>query len=126
MRGAKTAEAAAAAPGSGARHESGQASIELVAAVPLCVTVALGAGQLLAAGAAREAAGAAAQAAAMAMLQGGDPPKAARAAAPGWSRSRMRVDVDGREVTVRVTPPPLLPGTASLLATTAHADAGPR
>jgi hypothetical protein len=105
--------------------QAGQASIELVAMVPLLVVVALAAAELLAAGLARSAAGGAAQAGAMALLQGGDPARAARAAAPGWARDRLSVRVDGRRVRVRITPPALLPATASLLATAAAADAGP-
>jgi hypothetical protein len=93
--------------------------------VPLCLIVALGAGELLAAGAARSAAGGAAQAAAMALVQGGDPGRAAHAAAPGWARARVTVRVSGRHVRVRVAPPGLLPGTADLLAADAEADAGP-
>lgn len=93
--------------------------------VPLCVIVALGAGEVLAAGVARSAAGGAAQAAAMALVQGGDPEQAARAAAPGWAHSRVTLTVSGRHVHVRVAPPGLLPGTAGLLATDAEADAGP-
>jgi hypothetical protein len=103
----------------------GQASIELLGMVPLCLIVALGAGELLAAGAGRSAASGAAQAAAMALVQGGDPDRAARAAAPGWAGSRVTVRVSGRHVRVRVSPPGLLPGTAGLLATDAEADAGP-
>jgi hypothetical protein len=107
------------------RGEAGQASIELLGMVPLCFVVALGAGELLAAGVARTSAGGAAQAAAMAIVQGGDPERAARAAAPGWATSRVRVHVDGRRVRVQITPTGLLPGTASLLASESEADAGP-
>jgi hypothetical protein len=105
--------------------ERGQASIELVGMVPLCVVVLLALAQLLAAGAAREAAGAAAQAGAMAMRQGGGPADAARAAVPGWTRERLRVRVDGRRVTVRIVPPALLPVVARSLAAAVTADAGP-
>ena len=49
---------------------SGQASVELVALVPLATLIALAIGQLLAAGAARELAGNAAEAGAAALLQG--------------------------------------------------------
>jgi hypothetical protein len=107
------------------RATAGQASIELLGMVPLCVIVALGAAELLAAGVARSAAGGAAQAAAMALVQGGDPEAAARAAAPGWARSEVAVRVAGRHVHVRITPPGLLPGTTDLLAADAEADAGP-
>jgi hypothetical protein len=107
------------------RGEGGQASVELLGMVPLCVVVVLGAGELLAAGVARTSAGGAAQAAAMAIVQGGDPERAARAAAPGWATARVRVHVAGRRVRVRITPAGLLPGTGSLLASESEADAGP-
>jgi hypothetical protein len=93
--------------------------------VPLCVVVALGAAEVLAAGIAHSAAAGAAQAAAMALVQGGDPQEAAHAATPGWTHSRVTVSVSGRHVHIHITPPGLLPGTASLLATDAEADAGP-
>lgn len=107
------------------RSESGQASVEVVALLPLLAVGALAAGQLLAAGQARELAGAAAQAGAMAVIQGGDPRDAARAAIPGWSRSRAAVAVDGRDVTVTLRPPGLLPGVAGLLVVREEASAGP-
>jgi hypothetical protein len=109
----------------GRAAERGQATIEMVALVPLCVVVLLAVAQLLAAGAAREAAGAAAQAGAMARRQGGDPEAAARAAAPGWAKARLRVRVDGPRIVVRVLPRALLPGTAGLLVGRGRADAGP-
>ncbi|HEV7752881.1 MAG TPA: hypothetical protein VGO71_15155 [Baekduia sp.] len=107
------------------RREGGQASIELLGMVPICLVVAMGAGELLAAGVARTSAGGAAQAAAMALVQGGDPERAARAAAPGWATARVTVRVAGRRVRVRITPAGLLPGTATLLASESEADAGP-
>jgi hypothetical protein len=107
------------------RAECGQATIEMMALVPLCMVMLLAVAQLLAAGAAREAAGAAAQAGAMARRQGGDPAAAARAAAPGWAKGRLHVRVDGRRVAVRVMPRAWLPGTAGLLVGHGRADAGP-
>jgi hypothetical protein len=80
---------------------------------------------VLVAGLAREAAHNAAQAGAMALLQGGDPVKEARAAAPDWSRRRLSISVHGRSVRVRVVPPALVPGTGRLLASTSSASAGP-
>src|SRR5205823_14718410 len=74
----------------------GQAAVEVVAMVPLLFLVALAVSQVLVAGLAREAAHQAAQAGAMALLQGGDPVREARAAAPGWSRRRLAVVVSGR------------------------------
>jgi hypothetical protein len=105
---------------------TGQATVELVAILPLFVAVTVSVGQLLAAGAAHELAGTAAESGAAAILQGLDPQRAAAEALPGWSRSRVDVEVAGRRVRVHVHPVPLLPGLADLLASTATADAGPR
>ena len=107
------------------RAQSGQATVELVAVLPVLVAVGLATGQLLAAGAARELAGNAAEAGAAAMLQGADARDAARAALPGWSRERAELRVDGRRVRVRLAPRTVLPGLASRLTATAVADAGP-
>lgn len=108
-----------------ARCCSGQSSVELLGLLPLLTLVTLALAQLLAAGVARSAASTAAEAGAMAVLQGGDPAAAARAAAPGWSRERLTVRVHDRRVRVRITPLGLVPGTSRLLTTTAVADAGP-
>lgn len=108
------------------RDETGQSTVELVAMLPAIATVAIAAGQLLAAGAAREVAGNAAQAAAMAQLQGGDPSAAAKDAAPAWARDRMRVALKGRRAFVTVPPLTVLPGIARHLTATADADPGPR
>jgi hypothetical protein len=105
---------------------AGQATVELVAILPLFVAVALAVGQLLAAGAAHELAGTAAESGAAAILQGLDPEKAATEALPGWSRSRVDIEVAARRVRVHIRPIPLIPGLADLLASTATADAGPR
>ena len=106
-------------------RERGQAAVEVVGMLPLLFAVALVVCQVLVAGLAREAAHHAAQAGAMAMLQGGDPAKEARAAAPDWSRRRLAVVVSGRTVRVRVRPPALIPGTSRLLSSTSSANAGP-
>lgn len=106
------------------RDEAGQAAVELVAVLPLAVAVALCAGQALATGAAREAAEHAAQAGAMALIQGGDPGASARAAAPPWSRKRLRVTRQGSRVSVVLAPREFVPGAASLLRARATADAG--
>jgi hypothetical protein len=105
---------------------AGQATVELLGILPLCVAVGLGAGQLLAAGAAHELAGTAAHAGAMAILQGGDPADAARSALPGWSRSRVAIHVAGRRVRVRLRPLTVMPGLSGALAAEAAADAGPQ
>jgi hypothetical protein len=111
--------------GAGRGGEGGQASVELVALLPLAAVVALCAGQVLAAGQARELAGNAAGAGAVGLLQGSDPREAARAALPGWSRERVAVRVDGRRVRVRLRPRAVLPGLSGRLTASAVADAGP-
>ena len=80
--------------------DPGQASVELLAFVPLLVAITLLVAGLLAGYGAREAADQAAVAAAVAQLQGADPKLAARAASPGWARAR--VDVGRTRVTVRI------------------------
>jgi len=107
------------------RADGGQAAVELVALLPLLVTVALAAGHVLAAGAARELSGHAAEAAAIAVLRGEDATDAARASLPSWSRDRLDVRVRGRAVRVRVEPLAVVPGVAELLTATATADVGP-
>lgn len=105
--------------------ERGQASVELVAMLPVLVAAALALIQLLAAGIAAELADHAAEAGAVALLEGGDPAAAARASLPGWSRDRLSLKIDGRRVRVRLRPPSLSESVASLLTATATADAGP-
>lgn len=119
---ALSARACRAAAGSA--HPAGQAAVELVALLPLVVAVALGILQALAAGLAVELAGHSAQSAAVAIAQGRDGETAARAALPGWVRSRMQVKVQGTRVHVRVAPPSLLPGAGQRLVASATADAG--
>lgn len=110
--------------GTSGSGQTGQASVELVALLPAVLVVALAAAQVLAAGAAREAAGQAAAAGAAAMLQDRDPREEARAAA-GVPARRLRIEIDGRRVDVRVTPRAVLPGLAERLSSRASADAGP-
>jgi hypothetical protein len=85
---------------------TGQASVELVALVPLLLAVGLAAAQLLAVGYSSVLAGNAAEAAALALAGGGDARAAAKDALPGWSRAR--VSVRGGEVRVELRPPTLL------------------
>jgi hypothetical protein len=106
-------------------RQRGQAAVEVVAMLPLLFLVALAVCQVLVAGLAREASQEAAQAGAMALLQGGDPHQAARAAVPDWSRNRLSVAVSQRTVRVRVRPISLVPGLSGLLTAASSADAGP-
>ena len=112
---------------SGARAggTGGQASVELVAALPVVLLVALAAAQLLAAGLCREYAAQSARAGAVALLQGADPRAAARAAVPSLPARSVDVRVAGRSVRVRVLPRAAIPGLARLLTAESSADAGP-
>src|SRR4051812_22849839 len=102
--------------------ERGQGSIELIAAVPLVLLVALALAQVLAVGYASVLAGNAAEAGALALAGGGDARAAARASLPGWSRVRGRVAVKGGEVEVRLLPPTLLHSLARRLEITGAAE----
>jgi hypothetical protein len=88
--------------------ERGQASVELVGALPAVLLTALVVLQLLAVGYSKVLAGTAAEAGALARAGGGSPVRAARGAVPGWSRARMRVDARGGVVQVRMRPPAVL------------------
>jgi hypothetical protein len=106
----------------------GQASVEVVAFLPLVLLIALAAFTTVAAFAAEEQAGEAAEAAALALLQGGaDPRTAATDALPKAARGRATITIAGSRVHVRVRPRIVLPvpGLAHRLAGEARADAGP-
>lgn len=107
-----------------ASGDSGQASVEVVALMPLLLSVVVAAGQLLAAGVAREMAAHSATAGAAALIQGRAAGKAARDALPGWADRRASVTVTGRKVTVRLRPQGI-PGVAASLEAREIADAGP-
>lgn len=102
-----------------ARPERGQASVELVALLPLVFAVGLAAAQLLAVGYSSVLAGNAAEAGALALAGGGDPIAAARRALPGWSRARVLVS--GGEVRVELRPPSLLRALSGELEVAAEA-----
>jgi hypothetical protein len=88
------------------REQRGQASVELVAVLPLVAVLALALWQVVVAGQAAWLAGAAARAAARAAAVGADPLRAARRALPGSLTRALRVTA-GRDgsVTVRVAVP---------------------
>jgi len=105
--------------------ERGQATVELVAALPALLLAALLALQLLAAGYALTLADGAAEAGALALASGGSAAEAARAALPGWAEDEVAVSVRGGEVTVRLRPPSPLRSLAGRLAVTSSATARP-
>src|SRR6476661_3589544 len=86
-------------------EQRGQASVELVAALPALLLAALVALQLLAAGYALTLADGAAEAGALALASGASAAQAARAALPGWARDDVEVTIEGGRVTVRLRPP---------------------
>ena len=107
------------------KGHDGQATVELVALLPLLLIAALAGAALVAAHTAGEHAGQAAQAGAMALLQGGDPRAAARRALPPASRPRAAIEIHGRRVTVHVRPDLSLGALERPLTGTATATAGP-
>jgi hypothetical protein len=90
-------------------RESGQASVELVAVLPILIFVLLAVSQLSIAGYALWSAGSAARAGARAAQVDGDVEAAARSALPGWLRGEAEVE-DGEPVEVTVQAPALVPG----------------
>jgi hypothetical protein len=102
------------------RSATGQATVEVVALVPLLVAVALAAFTVLAAGRASAAAESAAEAGAIALVQGHDGAAAARAAL--GTREGTAVRIRGGRVRVSVRPP--VPFLADRLTAVAEADSG--
>jgi hypothetical protein len=99
----------------------GQASVELLALVPLVLAVAVVAAQLLAVGYSSVLAGNAAEAGALALAGGEDVQDSVRRALPGWSRARARVTVRRGEVHVELRPPTLVRALAGDLHVSATA-----
>ncbi|MFL5906963.1 MAG: pilus assembly protein [Solirubrobacterales bacterium] len=87
------------------RAERGQASVELVAALPALILAAAIALQLLLVGYSLTIADGAAEAGALAGAGGRDARRAARGALPGWARGRSQVSAEGGLVRVEVSPP---------------------
>jgi hypothetical protein len=107
------------------REQRGQASVELVAVLPLLLVCVLAVGQLVVAGYALWSAGTAARAGARAAHVGGDVEAAARSALPRPLRERARVSAGGG-VSVSVQAPPLVPGLPRIpIRTSAELGAGP-
>lgn len=106
------------------RRVAGQATVEVVALIPVVVVVVAAAVQALSAGTARERASAAAEAGAVALLQDADP-RTAIEAALGGSVERADFRIAGRRVRVTVRPRAVTPALGELLAATSEADAGP-
>ena len=107
-------------------EQRGQATVELVAAVPALLLAGALALQLLATGYALTLADGAAEAGALALATGHPVVQAARQALPSWADDDVDVEVGGGRVTVRLRPPSLLHSVADLLAVTSSAAARPK
>lgn len=108
------------------RDETGQSTVELVAALPALLLAGLVALQLLATGYALTLADGAAEAGALALASGGQAKEAARGALPDWAEDDVDVSVEGGRVTVRLRPPSPLPAVADRLTVTSSAAARPK
>ena len=103
--------------------ERGQATVELVAALPALLLAGLIALQLLVAGYAMTLADGAAEAAALALASGGSAAEAAESSLPGWAADDVAVSVAGDEVTVQLRPPSPIPALARQLTISSSATA---
>lgn len=105
--------------------ERGQATVELIAAIPLLLVTGAIALQLLLAGYALTLADGAAEAGALALAAGRPARSAAEGSLPSWAEDRAEVSVRGGEVTVRLAPPALLTAVADRLVVTSESYARP-
>jgi hypothetical protein len=101
--------------------ERGQASLELLAGIPLLVAVALVCLQLLVTGQASALADGAVEAAAIALASGREPEPAARGALPDWADERIEVEHRRGRVIVRLRPPSPIAAVSRVLEVSATA-----
>lgn len=95
--------------------ERGQASVELLAAVPFVILAGLLCLQLLAAGYSLTLADGAAEAGAIALVSGLPAEPAVESALPGWARDRVELENEGGRLIVRLAPPSPLAAIARTL-----------
>lgn len=105
--------------------QHGQASIELIAGIPVLLTAGAISLQLLLAGYSLSLADGASEAGAAAAVAGADARQASRQALPGWARDRSRVEVRGGRVQVRIATPAAVPAVSRLLEVESSAWARP-
>jgi hypothetical protein len=103
----------------------GQASVELIGALPALALAALVSVQLLLVGYSLTIADGAAEAGALAGAAGRDARKAARDALPGWARGRAEVNGEHGRVRVELRPPAPLPVIADALTVSSEAWSRP-
>jgi hypothetical protein len=106
-------------------RERGQATVELLAAIPLLAIAGAIALQLLLVGYALTLADGAAEAGALALAAGRPAKGAAEEALPSWAEGRVEVGVRGGEVTIRLVPLSLLAAVADRLAVSSSSYARP-
>jgi hypothetical protein len=105
--------------------EQGQATAELLAAIPLLLVTGAIALQLLLAGYALTLADGAAEAGALAVAAGRPAKSAAEDSLPSWAEDKAEIAVRGGEVTVQLAPPSLLAGVADRLVMSSSSFARP-
>jgi hypothetical protein len=109
------------------RTRAGQATVELIAALPALALAAALALQLLLVGYSLTIADGAAEAGALARASGRDARDAARDALPGWARGRAEVTAAGGRVRVSIRPPAPFAAIAEALTVSSEAwSRGPR
>lgn len=106
-------------------RERGQATVELVAAIPLLLLAGCIALQFLAVGYSVTLADGAAEAGALALAAGRPARSAVRESLPRWAAGRADVEVRGGEVTVRLRPPSPVAALADRLSVAGHAYGRP-
>lgn len=106
--------------------ETGQSTVELVAALPALLLAALLSLQLLATGYALTLADGAAEAGALALAAGQPAAVAARSALPAWAEDEVAVSIQGGRVTVRIRPPSPIPAIGDHLTVSSSAAARPK
>lgn len=106
-------------------EQRGQATVELLAAIPLLFAAAAIALQLLLTGYTLTLADGAAEAGALALAAGGPARSAAEESLPAWAQGRAEIAVRGGEVTVRLVPPSPIAPIADRLAVTSSSFARP-
>jgi hypothetical protein len=105
--------------------DSGQAQVELIAAIPVVVCVGAVILQLLAVGYAQSLADGSAEAGAYAVAAGESGEDAALGALPRWAAERAQVSARGGRVSVSIEPPSLLGPVGERLAVDSSAWARP-
>jgi hypothetical protein len=103
----------------------GQASVELIAALPALALAAALALQLLLVGYSLTIADGAAEAGALAASAGRNARDAARRALPGWARGRAQVSAAGGRVRVQLRPPAPLRAVGEALSVSSEAWSRP-